>query len=226
MIDAAGQLEVFLITNGRSSLNWAVKSIEAQQGIDFKFSIVRDMEWIDACNHCLAASESRFYARIDDDMFLHPLAISYFYELSLSCQEDRVSALVCKLWEPATKRIISSVKAYHTEHTRKIGFRTDDRGKIDQIFREDMKVHGLEYQGDKGSSLGVHAACPLSENMVYIKNRNEHTSKHWAEKNKILSAHDVYFQKYGYKHQFRIRKDQLVQKNGNSGFACHVKANS
>jgi hypothetical protein len=218
---------VFFITNGRSSSEYSLNSVRGQKSIDFKLTIVRDEKHLDVYNKYLLSSDRDICIRVDDDFFLHPYSVLYFCKMYSEMEDQtrmKTSALVCKLWEPATNRIISSIKAYIPENIRKVGFRTDDRGKVDQLFGKDMRRAGFSYGGDKKSVLGIHAACPFSESYDYVKLRGEDYGKDWVNKKKLLLAHDKYFKKHDFKSQYKMRTKKLLDINKKSKFADFVRS--
>ena len=80
MVDLDGKLEIFIITNGRATFPYCEESVLNQEQVKFKTTIHRDMKWLDANRRILDVCQSKFFARIDDDMILHPRAVRFMWE--------------------------------------------------------------------------------------------------------------------------------------------------
>lgn len=188
-VDLTKYLDVFVITNGRESFDYVIKTLENQINVKFNLVIFRDMPWLDACNACLNYSDLPFYIRIDDDMLLHPYTLQFF-DYTLKTKEDAAAIIYhYRLWEPWNKRLCGGLKVYNRELSKVIGFEVDDRGKVDKIFKKKALKKNYKYVGSNSSAVGIHAACSFDENMKYIKLRD-------GERNKI---------------DFEIRKKELVK---------------
>ena len=172
-LDLTNHFDVFVITNGRASFKYVVKSLERQKNVKFNFHIIKDMKWIDACNTCLEYSDLPFYLRLDDDMILHPMTVQFFDCLVRTKIHDNGVIYCLKLWEPWNKRLCNKVKIYNRELTKKVGFEVDSRGKVDKIFRRESSKRGYKIIGDKTSAIGIHAACSFDDNYGYSKLRGE-----------------------------------------------------
>ena len=170
-IDITKLMDVFLITNGRKSFEYVLKSLERQKDVKFNLNIIRDVKWIDACNACLEHSDLPMYLRLDDDMILHPMALQFFNHFVNNRLQDDAVIYCLKLWEPWNSRLANKVKVYVRKLTKEIGFETDDRGKVDKIFIKNSKRKKYKIIGDKTSAIGIHAACSFDDNMKYIKLR-------------------------------------------------------
>ena len=195
MIDLRGKLDVFLITNGRSSFQYALAHLEGQEGVEFDLHVVRDLPHSKAYRACLKGGESPFYLRVDDDMFLHPCAVAYFNHLAVGLGRKTVMAYA-RLWEPwgrkfrgRTIRVIDSVKMYRRSLAAGIGFRADARGRVDNLFKYTALKKGLVCEAHKDSVVGIHAACSIKENERYAKLRGENRS---LRKENRLHFDDVY----------------------------------
>jgi hypothetical protein len=214
--DLTGLLEVFIFTNGRGSFDCSKYSVETQVNVKFKTTIIKDMSLVEASNFAMKKSKSKFYMKVDDDMFLHPRCIEYFANFTKSYKGNCAMAY-SRLWEPSTLRVIDSLKAYNTKNVRKIGFSANSDGRIDKIFLDKVKAGGFGYKKDGMSVVAIHCSCPSSENMNYAKLRGE---KVWDIRRKRMKKQDRYFRKNGYKSQFKKRKKQLnaINKKRGSSF--------
>ena len=172
-IDLTTFMDVFVITNGRASFEYVVKSLQAQKNVKFNFHIIKDMKWIDACYTCLNYSDTPFYLRLDDDMILHPRTIEFFNYFTRAKMRDDAVIYCLKLWEPWNKRLGGKVKVYVRKLTKEIGFETDSRGKVDKIFIKKSRQKNYKIIGDKTSAIGIHAACSFDDNYRYSELRGE-----------------------------------------------------
>ena len=172
-------LEIFVITNERSTLEWTLKSIEYQT-LTVPVTVIRNMKWLDALNECLATSNSKFYLRVDDDMFLHPKAIEY-YNYCLRKPIKSLGIYECKLWEDWSHKPAGSLKAYKTKVTRKIGFKANHLGKVDKVFSKEIVKYNYRRIRDK-SMIGLHACSTIEDQKKY---RNL-----WKKRNTKISSSD------------------------------------
>lgn len=160
-------LEAFVITNGKSTLQFVIKSLEAQT-VPIKYTIVRDMKWVDALNHCLQKCESKHYIRIDDDMFLHKNYVKYILSRS-SLQDNAVAAYSCRLFEDWTHKIAGTIKVYNADNVRKIGgFKVNKMGKVDKCFQACVNKNKMQFVKDL-SVVGIHACGTWDEQKAYME---------------------------------------------------------
>ncbi len=157
-------LEMFIITNGRSTFDWVLKSAKAQT-VDIHITVIRDMKWMDALNTCLVASKSKFYFRVDDDVFLHPKAVQYYQYRLQNCSKTW-GVYECKLWEDWTHKPAGSLKAYNTKIAKKVGFKANRFGKVDKVFSSILPKHGYKRIKDK-SMVGLHACSTIEDQKKY-----------------------------------------------------------
>lgn len=213
MIDIKKEMEVFIITNGRSSFQYVKKSIDNQKNVLFNYNIVENLNWIDACNECLHFSNIPFYLRVDDDMILHPLAVSYYYYLIKNQNTSNSIIINCKLWDFSRNQTISSLKLYNRSLTKNIGFEIDERGKVDRIFKKKSNSKKYIYGGDKYSIVGIHASCPIEENMKYAYLRGEDKSKDFNLKLEHFLSSSKYLKNHDLKYQSDISENSIFSKN-------------
>lgn len=169
-------LEVFVITNGRSTFDSVIRSLKEQSN-PIKVTVVRDMVWVDALNECVKLCESEFFIRVDDDMFLHKFAVDY-YRSKIPKLKNKCGIYVCRLWEEWSSKPINGLRMYRTSLARKITFKPSKLGKVDKIYRKTMSKMGYEEFRDK-AIVGVHA---LSSEADQLKYRDL-----WRDKNSQLS---------------------------------------
>jgi len=170
-------IESFIITNGRSSYDYALKSLESQSR-PIKITTIRDMRWIDAVNHCVTLCTSKYYIRVDDDMFLHPKYVEYIHYIFHTKKLPKTCVYVCRLWEDWQSKIAGYVKVYKTNLVKKVGgFKVNHFGKIDKPFHSTVKRNKLKVIKDL-SITGLHACASWEEQQLY--------RKIWAENSKIV----------------------------------------
>lgn len=210
MIDLSEKMEVFMTTNGRSTFDYSYNSVMEQEKVQFKTTVLENMEWIDANKKMVKDCGSRFYVRVDDDMFLHPLAIFFIWN---SCRKnkDNIALKGWRLWEPYSNKVCKGIKCYNVDATRKVGLRISKLGKIDKMFTEDARKKGykiLWYQ----DVLGIHGCSTYDEHLEYAlklhedKGKNFDSLKKWM-KNSINSC------KLSTREQSDMRHDFLEKVN-------------
>jgi len=210
MKDLRGQLDVFVTTNGRSTFPYVLKSIEEQQGVKFDHHIIKDKPWIDANLSILSSAKSKFFLRVDDDMMLHSLCLSYMGE-HLAEVGDNISMKIFKLWEPYTNTVCNGIKFYQTIPVRKIGFRINKIGKIDGLFKSDSNAHGYRISSDR-SIMGIHSCSTSEEHISYANMRGENRGANWGYKlerlKKCIGKYNVSLQD-----QFSTREHEILRIN-------------
>lgn len=161
-------VEAFIITNGRSTFDYVLKSVE-EQTVDLKITVIRDMKWINAVNKCVKLCKSKFFIRIDDDMFLHPLCVEYMYrKISSHRKSTRIAACICKLWEDWQSYVAGSIKLYQTDRVKDMGgFTANKMGKIDKPFEKIRKRKRFLVIKDNKSVPGVHGMGTWKEQERY-----------------------------------------------------------
>jgi len=171
MLDLKGKLEVFFITNGRSTSPYAKASIDTQKYVEFKTIVHEDMDWLSANKRILDVCKSKFFVRIDDDMILNPHALRYMW-YCVQEQSSRVALKGFKLWEPYSSKVVKGIKVYNLATVKDIGFRISKIGKIDKLFAVDAKKKRkkIRYTND---ILGIHACSNFKEHLKYALMRGE-----------------------------------------------------
>jgi len=199
MIDLRDLIDVFIITNGRSTYNICRESVNSQKDVHFRIHVIQDMDWLGAHIELLKKSESKFALRVDDDMLLHPYTVKFMYEC-IKEQSDKIALRGWRLWEPWSNKICKGIKVYNTVAAKKIGFELDNLGKIDKPFTKNAKKKGYrtEYSYD---IVGIHSCGKYEEHLKYWIMRGEvngpqfDIKKKWAKKlmNKFdMSLEDQY----------------------------------
>ena len=131
-------LEIFVVTNGRKTFDFVMKSLD-DQTVKKRITVISNMKWVDALNECAKKCKSEYFLRIDDDMVLHRSAVSYLCSRIPRCRKRCCGVYVCKLWEDWSNKPAGGIRMYHTGMTRKIGFRPSKLGKVDKVFRSDLE---------------------------------------------------------------------------------------
>ncbi len=223
-IDIVDKMDVFVITNGRESFGYVVKSLERQKNVKFNFHIIKDMKWIDACYTCLDYSDLPFYLRLDDDMILHPRTIEFFDHFVDAKLRDDAVIYCLKLWEPWNNRLANKVKVYVRKLTKEIGFEIDSRGKVDKMFIKKSREKNYKISGDKWSSIGLHAACSYKDNYKYSELRNELNDPTFKIRKKEIIHLDKVVKRIPLSKQLEIADDALYKHNktSNTWFAKFI----
>jgi hypothetical protein len=217
-IDLNNIIDVFIITNGRSTFPYCIKSVESQIGVKFNLAIIRDMEWQAAHERILKKCKSKFALRVDDDMLLHPMALRFMYEC-VKDQNDRIALRGWRLWEPWSNKVCKGIKVYNYKAAKKIGFKLDHLGKIDKPFTKNAEKAGykIKYTRDV---VAIHSCGDFEEHLKYWEMRGEakdgrKTEKRiWAE-NLIKSCHMNLQEQYDLNKKFI--KDYNIEKGYDFG---------
>lgn len=184
MTDLTGEIEVYIITNGRSTFSYCKQSVKNQQDVRFRLSYHENMKWIDANRKILDDCRSRFFIRVDDDMFLHPKAISFIWSVVKNAK-NKVALHQWRLWEPYSNKVCKGIKAYNTVVAQDIGFRPNEIGKIDKNFTADAEKKGYKLRS-YNDVIAVHACASLEEHLNYAKMRGEHHGQRFSKKKKWM----------------------------------------
>lgn len=171
MIDLNDKIDVFIITNGRSTFEYSKKSVDTQKNVSFRIVIIRDMGWQEAHIELLKSCKSKFALRVDDDMLLHPFALEFMWKC-IKNQKKNVALRGWRLWEPWSNKICKGIKVYNVDIASKIGFKLDKLGKIDKPFTKNAIKNGfkIKYSDDV---VAIHSCGQIDEHMKYWKMRGE-----------------------------------------------------
>ena len=201
------KIEAFIITNGRSTFKYALKSLE-NQDVDIKITILENLIWVNALNKCLELCKSPFYLRVDDDMFLHPSCIRYM--LLQAKKAKKLGVYACSLWEDWSHRPGGYIKLYKTKVAKKITFRANKLGKVDKPFFKDLSKTKYKLIKDK-SLVGLHACGTLDDEDQYRQLWLKQNAKvHYNEPSNLDIARKKY--KKTIIQQYELMK-RLVGKN-------------
>ena len=197
-------ITAFLITNGRSSYQYALKALE-EQSLKIPIVTIRDMNWVEANNLALETCPTDLMIRVDDDMFLHPRAVEFMLETYSSKPMHRG-----KLYEPHTKRIAGRVKIYNCGQCREAGgFRANRLGKIDRIFERTIGHDNISI-GDKQCPIGIHSCPSWAEQLRYERLWGHRKSTREQMKRFRISLEEQY--------DMRIWKIERIAKQKNGRF--------
>jgi len=161
------KLQVFIITNGRSTFKYAYKCLQKQ---NVKPIVIKDMIWVDALNKMVDICETEYLIRCDDDFLLHKNAVEFIFTKFIKKEQENKNVIMglFKLWEDWASRIIGGIKIYKVKYVRELGgFEANYRGKVDGLFSKKVKKSKYTFTGDKLSVVGIHSRGTLEEQMQY-----------------------------------------------------------
>lgn len=220
-------MKIYVITNGRSSLGYCVRSMIEQVGRRERVIVLAGMKWIDAHHECERCNDE-YFLRVDDDFILHPLALGFMKKVIKQNPEPNKLGLVCwRLFDAASATSIEGVKVYRTESLKSIGgSRVNEHGRIDRITNKTMAKAGfLIDTSDHRSVVGIHACGSRDDIDTY--------EKIWAQCGKpIAGRYDAMYRyaddpNYSMERQFEMRVNFLneLNKKLDSDFHRYVMAN-
>jgi len=128
-------LELFVITNGRKTFDYVMRSIE-EQSVHRKVTVIRDMLWVDALNECANKCQSSYYLRVDDDMVLHKCCVAYYLTRIRVAERKNGGVVVCRLWEDWSKKPVHGLRMYSRKAAKKLTFEASRLGKVDKVFHQ------------------------------------------------------------------------------------------
>lgn len=217
-------IEAFIITNGRSTFEYVQKALQ-EQSVSIKITVIRDMKWIDAVNKCVKLCKSRFFIRVDDDMFLHPLYVEYVYNKIINYKRiNRLAAYTCKLWEDWQSYIAGTVKVYQTARIKDMnGFRANIMGKIDKPFEADRRKKNFIVIKDDRSVVGVHGMGTWEEQENYRSLWLKNNSKIKYSRPKSYLRSQRKYKKTPYEQYLLAKNLRKLNKRNRSGFWKFMK---
>lgn len=180
MIDLKGMIDVFIITNGRSTFEYCKRSVENQQGVDFNPIYIKHKGWQEAHHVLLKKCKSKYALRVDDDMLLHPLVLKFMYKC-VKNQDNKVALRGWRLWEPWSNKMCKGIKVYNIEIAKKIGFHLDPLGKIDKPFTKNAEKAGYKIKYSK-DIVAIHSCGDFKEHLKYWSMRGESSGKDFPKK--------------------------------------------
>jgi len=176
-IDYPDDLEIFVITNGRKTLEYVMRHLEVQT-IKRKVTIIRDMKWVDALNRCVELCKSHYFLRVDDDMVLHPYTVAYYVSKIPKVTRKKGGVFYCRLWEDWSNKPVGGLRMYLRRAAAKVKFRASKLGKVDKMFPAQIEKYGWKRIKNR-SIVGIHV---LASEKDQIKYRNL-----WRDKNATVS---------------------------------------
>jgi len=218
MIELKEKIEAFIITNGRSTFSFCLKSFLEQQNVKIKHYIHKDMSWIDANRKILDVCSTPYFLRIDDDMLMHPRCIEFMSQ-SIDGQKDNIAMRQWMLWEPYTSKSRKGIKIYNTSIAREIGFRINHLGKIDKPFFQDLKKTRYIVKVDP-DVVAIHACSDHAEHIKYAVMRGEDKGKNFEKKRKELKNTISSFNK-SIEYQYNMATDYVEKYNDNNNTNFH-----
>lgn len=201
-------LEIFIYTNGRSSFDFSLKSIECQSVVP-KINIVEDMTMIKAINHSLSKCSSKYFMKIDDDFLLHTRAVEFMWSEFLELSNDNTAMMWWHLWENWSRNKIQSIKIYNRDLARKVGFVADGEGRIDITFIGRTRKNGFDMIR-RESMVAIHGCSPWQEQLEYLKTWKEQakSGRHSKIRTGLMRSYNIPLQR-----QFNDRDNVLYRVN-------------
>jgi len=180
VIDLRGKIDVFIITNGRSTFPFCEKTVNEQVGVKFSMSVHRDTDWLTSNKRMFEVSEAKYCLRVDDDMFLNNNTLRFMW-YCLKNTSDKVALRGWRLWEPWSNKMCKGIKVYNRKLANKIGLRIDNLGKVDKPYTSDAEKKGykIEYSRDM---IAIHAAGRFEEHVKYWEMRGESKGPEFKKK--------------------------------------------
>ena len=172
-------LELFILTNGASSYEYTMQSLEAQT-YKCKMTTISGMRIDDAMNACHAKCESDYYMVVNDDMYLHPKAVQ-FYHGFIQRFGRRMGLFACMLWEPWPRHmLVQCLKVFNRGIARQIGFSCDRRGKVDRVFLSGLRRFRFPVHIDEKSVVAMHLMRSRRDQVKY--------RELWVKNSKVSSV--------------------------------------
>jgi hypothetical protein len=161
-------MDVFVPTLGRSSLHFCLKALK-KAGCPHPH-IIKDMQWVEACNLMANSSSSEWFLRVDDDFFMCPWSLGYIKNCTLGYRGAGMISF--NLYDWRTQRAVRGVKVYRTSVAKDVGFSADTNGRVDKVFAKrlaDKKINMVI----KRVVVGMHAHTPDEEQLKSWAMRGE-----------------------------------------------------
>jgi len=210
--------DICVFTNGRSSFDYCMKSIESQT-IKANIHLYENLQVANSMNHIIRNDKiSEYFVKIDDDFILHPSAFEYMEKLIPF--NDDVGFKYWHLFDAATSSNIQSVKMY--SKTRALdagGFIPDNSGRIDVNFMHNTKKCGNKIIKDN-SVIAVHSCPPMHE-----QNRYEKIWKRSSPARVHSKPNKQYMRMYKktLEEQYRESEKWIIKSNNNTPFSLFLK---
>lgn len=160
-------LSLFVVTNGRSSFQYANRSVE-EQTIKVPIHIIRDLPILQVMKTILNTCTTPYFMKVDDDFLLHKRGVEYMWSFLKSHESPMVAMYWWHLWENWSGNRIQSIKIYNKENTSKVGFLPDRQGRIDITFIGRVRKAGFGIVKE-GSMPAIHGCSPWKEQARYLQ---------------------------------------------------------
>lgn len=159
--------DICVFTNGRSSFDYCMKSIESQT-IKANIHLYENLQVANSMNQIIKDDNvSEYFVKIDDDFILHPYAFEYMEKFIPF--NDNVGFKYWHLFDAATSSNIQSIKMYSKTKALEVGgFIPDESGRIDVNFMHKIKDNGNKILKDD-SVIAVHCCPPMHDQNKYEK---------------------------------------------------------
>ena len=158
------KIDVFIVTNERSTFNYCYQSL-INQSVDFRLSVIKNMSNEKALNTMLNNCESDYFLKVDDDFFLHPLAVEYM--VSQIYESKNIVVWWWHLYETWTSKIVEAIKIYNKKRVKLIGgFKSSHTGRVDPVFYKEITKWNLRAKENSGV-LALHACSTWKEQLYY-----------------------------------------------------------
>jgi len=225
MVDIKDDLQIFVVTNERSTFPYVLEGLEQQTVDNLDVKVIKNMKWVDALNSIVDQCTTKYFIRCDDDFFLHPCAINFMFNTMIKKEEAIMGCY--KLWEDWSARVSGGVKIYNTKSVRKLGgFEENHRGSVDGKFSKKIKKSKYTETGSKMSVLGIHARATLEEMMEYERIWNEKVGKvftKWKPNKKTTKQMKRYTKTVEEQFTMRISLLRKLNKKRHSDFYQDIK---
>ena len=70
MVNVHDDLQIFVVTNERSTFPFVLKGLDEQTINDLDVHVIKNMKWVDALNAIVDQCTTGYFIRCDDDFFL------------------------------------------------------------------------------------------------------------------------------------------------------------
>jgi len=203
-------IDIFNITNGRSTHKYSYKSLLGCNNIE-NITVIKNLKLDEALNYCLKKCKSKYFLKVDDDFIFHPKSFDYIKYCIENNIDDNLGIYHWKLWEDFSKKVVECVKVYSYESMKKIGgFQFDLSGKTDMATQKKLIKHNFSIIADD-SIIAIHAMGSINEQKKYL-NLWKKNAKNSAKYKKRRYSDMLKYNK-SVKYQYELRTDFLTYLN-------------
>lgn len=210
--------DICVFTNGRSSFDYCMKSIESQT-IKANIHLYENLKVADSMNQIIRdPNVSEYFVKIDDDFMLHPYAFEYMEKFVPF--NDNVGFVYWHLFDAASSSNIQSIKMYSKTKALESGcFTPDTSGRIDVNFMHSIRGNGNKIVKDD-SVIAVHCCPSMREQNKYEKiwKRASPSGSH-SKPNK----HYMLTYKKTLEEQYKESEKWINESNNNTPFSSFLK---